>query len=243
MIKRRKGTRDERQIEIWNKNRERIKDLFERGGSFNITEAASQLKLTRTTVRNHFRTLQEEAFIRKEAGRYVYEPRVNFVLSPFDRKVVQAISEGGFGRVSRGDLGGIYLVTNPSLRSDYSWGIVSPLETEFFYRDPFWLREIFRYALREKMIEKKYFSAEKEIDKLSGGELNRLWRKLFGDTKLYAVVFSINPKKLLEWLKTDKGKMDLKKALPVKVRTRLYDEALKLWHDREVFAKRLKNLR
>lgn len=245
---RKKGVIDKTQLETMKVNRERIKKLFEDRGKLTILRASSELGLNRGTVRKHFKELWKEGFVYREGNYYIVsrDYRHFFELSGFDKKVVKAIRSERLSHVRRSDeardLGAIYLATKPVLRSDYAWGIVSPHEIEFLYNNPCWLREIFRYALRERLVDKEYFSEKKRIEDISNKELDKLWHELFGATEVFAVLFALNPKRLLEWLKTEEGREDLKRALSDRVRRELYDEALKLWRHREVWGKRIRGM-
>jgi len=243
--KRERGFKDSRQLKTEKKNRQKILSLLQLRGNLTISEAASELHFTRRTVRKYFQRLQQEGFIDKEGRRYKYSLKIYFEADPFDKKVIEAISQSGsqrtFLEVAR-NVGRAYVATKTLSENKTLWGIIDPLLTQFFYDNPFWLREIFRYALREKLIDEKYFSGEKRLTELSGVELKKTWSSLFKKTEVYAVVFAVNPQKLLEWLKTEGGKKHLERALPQKTRIELYHENLKLRKDREEWDKRLRSL-
>ena len=114
----------------------------------------------------------------------------------------------------------------------------SSLQQLFFDIDPFLLRQIFEHALKEKQISESYFNGEKDLTEISDEELEKLWHYLFGHSKKAMLTFSINPQKLLEWIK-NKGKNDLRRALPKEVCREIYREASKLWKQREEWNKRL----
>lgn len=242
---RKKGFRDSGQLKTERENRQKILSFFQLRGDLTISEAASELHFTRRTVSKHFQRLRQEGFLQKEGGRYKYSPRIYFEATPFDKKVIEAISQSGTQRtfldVAR-NVGRAYVAAKTPSENKTLWGIVDPLVTQFFYDNPFWLREIFRYALREKLIDETYFSGEKGLTELSGFELNKLWSSLFKNTEVYAIVFAVNPQKLLEWLKTEGGKRHLERALPQKTRIELYRENSKLRKEREEWDKRLRSL-
>lgn len=85
------------------------------------------------------------------------------------------------------------------------------------------------------MIDKDLFSGKRPLESLRDNELDNLWHTVFNDSKLFAVLFYINPMELLKRLKTPEGREELLELLPEKTRKELYDEALKIgrWQERE----------
>jgi predicted transcriptional regulator len=139
-------------------------------------------------------------------------------------------------------IGAVYVLTEQGMGEPISCGIVNLHEGEFLHENPYWLRDIFRYALREKLINEDYFSGKKKFDDIEAKELDKLWSRLFGETRIFMTLFLINPQELLEWIKGE-GKNDLKRALPKEVRTQLYREASELWKQREEMEKQTSPLK
>jgi hypothetical protein len=106
---------------------------------------------------------------------------------------------------------------------------------------PFFLRYIFRYALRENFDFLKTHREDKGIQGISNEELEGLWHSLFGDSKEVVITFQINPQKLLEWVEGE-GRDDFKRALPSEVWSHMHREASQLWKQREEWDKKLKPL-
>jgi len=247
---RRPGFKDRVQIDTENEKRAQILDFLRRKGPSNISQVAEGTGIERNIVRRHLNKLGNLGLVvREEYGVFRLALEVHFELAPFEKEVIESISKIDTSmkklsftrRLSPFDVGCVFLHAEPEVKNQL-WSIIDPLVEEFQYFDPYWLRYIFRYALREKLVEENLFSGKRRLESLQDMELNKLWRNIFGNSEVYTVIFHINPKKLLEWLKTPEGREDLQRALPEKIRKELYDEALRLWQEREAWNQRLKPL-
>lgn len=262
---RKSGVQNREQEKIWKKNYDKIKRLLIAEGASSYKEIAEKTRLHRNTVRHYMKSIKgieyREKLYRDRFGRMYIEPdwievaskllpeiqimtenrRVLFVsrLTPEDlNKDQRLIMEG---KTKGREIGAVFLFTQPAMKNPISWGLVNLHEGEFLHENPYWLRDIFRYALREKMIDQKYFSGEKNIEDIKNEELDSLWSRLFGETRIFMTAFSINPQELLEWIK-GKGKNDLRRALPKEVCRELYRKASELWKQRKEWGKRLRSL-
>lgn len=246
---RRIGFRDKKQIETRQINCKKITTLLQRGDKFRLTDIASEISTMRSTVRECLKELMKEGIVREDQGFYSYNPGLVFELTPLDEETVKAVSEGPpylfSHRTDARSVGGSRIIVKSPRKEEEQPEIRlmgNPLEDEFFFHNPFWISYFFSHALRQKKIDHRYFSGEKNIEEIEGHELNDMWEWLFGKTSVYALLLSVDPNKLLEWLKTPEGREDLKRALPEKTRKEIYAEASKIWREREAWDQRLKGL-
>lgn len=261
---RKSGIRNHEQEKTWKENYDKIKRLLIVQGADSYKEIVEKTGLHRNTVRRYMKGINgieyREKFYRDRFGRMYIEPdwievaskllpemqimaenrRVLFVsrLTPEDLKKDQKLIMEG--KTKGREIGAVFLFTQPAMKNHISWGLVNLHEREFLHENPYWLRDIFRYALREKIIDEKYFAVEKNIEDIKNEELDQLWSRLFGETRIFMIAFSINPQELLKWIK-GKGRNDLRRALPKEVCTQLYREASELWKQREKWDKRLRS--
>ena len=102
-----------------------------------------------------------------------------------------------FYRPNEKGVGGIFVFAD---MGSHKSGIINRAsQDDFLFTDPYWLREIFAYGLREGMIDERFF---RSFDKLPINKLDayvcRLWKRLFGNSRCFATVFCFNPQKLLK---------------------------------------------
>lgn len=242
-------------------NREKIRRFLTVRGANSYKEIAEKTGLHRNTVGRYMKGIKKERKFRRDRHGTMYiEPdwieatpkllRQIFMaenitatyvyrLHPEDLdKDPKSIMEG---ETKGRKMGAVFLFTQPAMKDPVLWGIINLHEGEFLHENPYWLRDIFRYALREKMVDERYFSGEKNIEDIENEELDLLWSRLFQETRIFTTAFSINPQELLEWIK-GKGKNDLRRALPKEVCRELHQKASQLWKQREEWDRRLRSL-
>lgn len=238
--KRKKGFRNGEQLRVEKENRKEILKFIRKKGSATISETASELRFTRRTVSKHFQKLRQEGLINKKSGCYVYEPTIYFGL-PFSRehgKKIEVVTKSDDVRrefLEEPPIASMSLETEPySEKAIMFWLWIMSSSAESFLNEQFLLLSIFGYALRKKLIDEKYFSGEKKLTELSGFELRKLWRSIFGDADACTATFTFKPKNLLEWLETEEGKTELEEHIfPHEARFKLYRKTLKIMERKE----------
>lgn len=243
----------------WKENNQKIKRYIEAHGYLTHKEIAKATGLGRNTVSRHMQVIcQKEEFDKDEkTGRKYFSdwkknwletsslppippnPYIFFTsrLTPEDRKKdSKKIMEG---KTEGRKIGAIYICTQQDFERDMLGSVALSFRKEFLYANPYWLRDLFRYALREELIDEKYFSGEREetIEDIPNEELDLLWSRLFGETETFMLVLNINPQELLKWIK-GKGKRDLSIALSKDICEDLYREASKLRKQRKEWDKK-----
>jgi hypothetical protein len=235
-LSRKRGYRDPVQIITEKENRKKIVTFFEQRGHGSRLEVSRELRMNRGTARRHINKLLEEGVLYEECGDLKYFPMM-VSETYLDKKVIEAVSANDVQRGflnSAPETGRVYVGASPSSKeASKVWSVTNPLIAAFLYDDPFWLKEIFSYALREKLIDEDYFSGKKSFANLSGHELRSIWDSIFGKIDVCAVTFALAPKSLLEFLETQDGKRALDNALSEKARSKLLKEAMKLWKVRK----------
>jgi len=246
-IKIKEKGRDPNQREEWNRHHKEVyKLLIELRSGLTTDDLEKKTGLSRPTIYKHLRALREEGYEIDKSGRmgewrYLPTPESVSKLPSEIKAMTQKGTSPGKGQFLHAHrsyrpsttkneiIGSVVLFTEPPMPTNKLWEIAYPHADEFLSDNSCWLRDIFRCALNLGLINKKYFSGKKNIDKISNKELNQIWRALFSSTKFFVGVLSINPTNLLEWLKTEQGKTNLKQILSDKVLKNIYSEFLKEW--------------
>lgn len=237
LSKRKKGFRDQEQLRVEKENRKKILRFIRKKGSATISETALELGFTRRTVSKHFQKLRQEGLVDKESGLYVYEPTIYFGLPLFGQngEKIEVISKSGDVRreflEDRPKVGSMRITIEPySEKAINFWLWVMLSSTKNFLNEQFLLLAIFGYALRKKLIDEKYFSGEKKLTELSGFELRKMWRSIFGDAEACTATFTFKAKNLLEWLQTEEGKKELESLFPREERSKFYQDIMEIWN-------------
>jgi len=234
-----KEGRNSRQQETYNVIHKRLIRELARGIEKPLKRARSELARNvgadRRTINKHLKEIPPDAMVLdKETGLWQLQ---------YDRSVIIKDGRGiAFRNMPEGEEIGKVICESDQTDPQRIRSIFSPLETLFFDIDPFFLRHIFRYAIREESDLLKTCNMDTDITAISDEELENLWHDLFGDSKQVLIAFLINPQKLLEWVKGE-GRDDLMRALPKEVWTQLCREASELRKQREEWDKKLKSLK
>jgi len=231
--------------EKWEKCDKEITETARTIGYESFRELARKIGVDKNTVSKHLNKFPKSEFYKNRHGRNFLKQKYvrgsgNF---PFE---FDALRKGkNFPHAYRQgarEVGKVFYFATPNtgvvVRETRFFDLVECYETEFLDRNSFWLYDFFKKALRERLVDERYFSGEKSIEEISDEELNQLWQSLFGDVELFMLSFSLNLKKLLERLKTSEGKEDLKRVLSNETRKELYQEALKHWKQQKAIYKR-----
>jgi len=236
---RKKGVRSSREQDEYDTVHDKIINVLRREGipdeSWKSKRWKSELAkasghISSRTLYKHLPTLPiSEMELDKETNRW-YLPRDHSIILKHGKCY-------SYFNVPKGEEIGRFICNSDKINPQRIMSIFDPLSTLFFDINPFFLRYIFRYALREKL----EFLKLTENRNISIEELENLWRDLFGKSKEITITFLINPQKLLEWIEGE-GRDDFKRVLPKEVWSRMCREASQLWKQREEWDKKLKPL-
>jgi len=173
-------------------------------------------------------------------GRYRVIPIIERISSPegfmtdiSDLSMIlepKVVSDYFYPNENERGVGGVFVLASTG---SFQSGIINRASlSDFLYSDPYWLKEVFAYGLRQRMIDEKFF---RSFDTLSTNELDRyvlkLWEQLFGDCICFATVFWFNPQKLLRRIilsPEDENRENLKKLLNEDFRNSILKEAYKI---------------
>jgi len=222
--------------ERWEKCDRKILEYAREVGCDSFREIARRTEIDKNTVSKHLNRFPESEFYKGRHREKLLKQRYVSEDSGFPFEF-DALRKGkNFPQVYRQgarEVGKVFYFATPNtgviVRETRFFDIAERYQTEFLSRNPYWLYDFFKKALKERLIDERYFSGERSIEEISDEELNQLWKSLFGDVELFILSFTLNLKKLLERLKTSEGKEDLKRVLSTKTQKEIYQEALKHW--------------
>ena len=232
--------------EKWEKYDREIIGIARSEGYRSIRELARKAGVDKNTAKKHLDKFPKSEFYKDKYGRnYLKQKYVSEDGGfPFE---FDALRKGkNFPHIYRQgarEVGKVFYFATPNtgvvVRETRFFDIGERYETEFLNSNPYWLYDFFKKALKERLVDERYFSGEKNIEEISDQELNQLWQNLFGDVELFMLSFTLNLKKLLERLKTSEGKEDLKRVFSNQTQKELYQEALRHWKKQKPLMERL----
>ncbi|MEM5868206.1 MAG: NUMOD1 domain-containing DNA-binding protein [Candidatus Aenigmatarchaeota archaeon] len=214
-ITRKKGYLDAQQRKIWDKHHEEIKHLLIYHGYKSYREISKILGIDKNTVKKHIKSFGENNFYIAENGRKYLKADTQYIMQnkTFPNELKQLFKRINFPcayRTNEENIGKVYYLLFPESISPFSehilWKLTEQWETDFLSRNPYFLKNILQMAINHGYLDKN----AKEI---SDAQLDEIFQKLFNDKETALIIFAINLKNLQAWLKTEKGKLELKKQL------------------------------
>ena len=265
---RRPGKRDQFQNKEWSRIDDVINSLYEKKRDWSVSEILDEFRkqgirgkngeIRPQTIYKHLNKQvikwREEniKFERnygikipmnfREGNKWIKPNLRAFENMPEEIKVVlRENTSSSVSNYKQGEIGKIYLISDKNKNMQKFWSLIAREENNFLSENPYWILNILRYSLREKLINEDYFNDKKNIKNISNDELDKIWNDIFNDSKILVSLFYINIENLLNFLKTEEGKIALNELLNNDAKYSIYKEAKRIWSDRDDWNKRFKD--
>jgi len=227
---RKPGKRDQRQINISNQKREQILNYIESSGPSSIADINRSLGINRRIIKKHLDYLIDYGKIKQKNNLYMILVENESKLSNYEIEILNKIPDYEDDTKDKimwsslhepYDIGRVFIRAEPESKLIFG-GLFEELIDDFYFYNLFWLKYIFKVALFKGVLNEEYFIGKKQISDIEEVELDKAWKSIFNDTEHLSLILHLNPVKLLEWLKTDKGKDELKNLLDIEVLNKIY---------------------